>query len=108
MHTASVILHVREDLAEEFEREFREHEYPVWEDLVSKGAMVRASLQRMWITSHEVKGATQYLIVAVFPGKDHEAHDSHPKFKKWNERAERFQIAEPLAFGGDTILQIGG
>lgn len=105
-HTVSVILNVRAEQADEFEREFREHEYPVWGDLIAKGAMVRASLQRLWITSHEVEGAVQFMVVAVFPGKDHEAHDSHPRFKKWNERAERFQIAEPLAFGGDTILQV--
>lgn len=37
----------------------------------------------------------------------HHEHDSHPDFKRWDGRAERFQIAEPLAFGGDTVVKIG-
>lgn len=108
MHTVAVILNVAADKAGEFERGFREHEYPVWEDLFGKGKMVRASLQRLEITSHEVEGAAQYMVVATFPGHDHDAHDSHPGFKRWDRRAEGYQIAEPLAFGGETIVQIGG
>lgn len=107
MQTVSIILYVSDDKTEEFEREFREHEYPVWEDLVAKGKMVRASLQRLEIESVEVEGAQEYMVVAVFPGDDHDAHDSHAGFKKWNARAERFQVAEPLAFGGAPIVQIG-
>lgn len=108
MHTVSVILYVAEDKTEEFEDGFREHEYPVWEDLVSKGKMIRASLQRLEIESVEVEGAVEYMVVAVFPGHDHDAHDDHPAFKKWNRIAERYQVAEPLAFGGETIVGIGG
>jgi hypothetical protein len=108
MHTAAIILSVATDKAEEFERGFREHEYRVWEDLHSRGQMVRASLQRLEITSHDVNDSVQYMVVAVFPGHDHDAHDSHPGFRKWDERAEQYQVAQPLAFGGETLIQIGG
>jgi hypothetical protein len=49
----------------------------------------------MDITSHEVKGAVQYLIVAVFAdGSGHHQHDGDPRFQAWNEQADEYQIAD--------------
>jgi hypothetical protein len=37
-------------------------------------------------------------------GEGHHLHDSDPRFNAWNERADAFQIADPLAFGGTTVV----
>lgn len=108
MQTITVVLSVGRDRVDEFERGFREHELPVWEDLRSRGHLIRASLTRLDISSRGVEGATQYLVVAVFATDEgHHEHDQHPGFQAWNEIADTYQIADALAFGGDTILQLG-
>jgi hypothetical protein len=109
VNTVAIVLRVGKDRTEEFERGFRKHELPVWEDLHGRGTLVRASLSKLDIASPQVDGAQQYLVVAVFKDPEgHHEHDSHPGFRDWDRRAEDFQVAEPLAFGGDTILHVEG
>jgi hypothetical protein len=108
METAAIVLSVGQDLVEDFEEGFRRHELPIWQDFFARGIMVWASLQRMEISSRPVEGAVQYLIVAVFATDEgHHEHDNDPRFQAWNERADVFQIAPALAFGGATILSVG-
>jgi hypothetical protein len=105
--TNAIILRIRESDAEEFERGFREHEYPLWEEYKAAGAFLAASLTRVEYGSHQTPGIANYLIVAVV--KDmaaHSRHDSDPRFKAWDEIAERFQPEEPLVFGGNTMIEI--
>jgi hypothetical protein len=108
VETVTVVLSVGNARVEEFEAGFRKHEVPVWEDLKARGLLARASLNRLDISSNPVKGATQYLVVAVFTsGEGHHAHDDHPGFKAWNEIADTYQVGGALAFGGETVLQLG-
>jgi hypothetical protein len=108
VNTVAIVLSVGRDRTEEFERGFREHELPVWEDLQGRGTLIRASLNRLDITSHRIEDAQQYLVVAVFAEEEgHHEHDSHPGFRAWDEMAEAYQVAQPLAFGGDAIVHIG-
>jgi hypothetical protein len=105
VETIAIVLSVGRDRVDEFEAGFREHELRVWEDLRDRGLLARASLNRLDISSRSVEGAVQYLVVAVFTsGEGHHAHDDHPEFKAWNELADAYQVGEPLAFGGETIL----
>jgi hypothetical protein len=107
VETVTVVLSVGDDRVDEFEAGFRKHEVPVWEDLKARGLLARASLNRLDISSNPVKGATQYLVVAVFTsGEGHHAHDDHPGFKAWNEIADTYQVGGALAFGGETIIQL--
>lgn len=107
METITVILSVGTDRVEEFENGFREKELPVWQDLRSRGALMRASLSRLDISTRGVDGATQYMVVAVFATSDgHQEHDSHPGFAAWNKQADEYQVAGALAFGGETILTL--
>jgi hypothetical protein len=107
VETIAIVLSVGAERVGEFERGFREHEVPVWQDLQSRGLLVRASLSRLDISSRAVAGATQYLVVAVFAtGEGHHEHDNHPGFKAWNEIADTYQVADALAFGGETIIQL--
>ncbi|MFL5778821.1 MAG: hypothetical protein ACJ761_07760 [Chloroflexota bacterium] len=109
METIAVVLSVADERVAEFEAGFAEEEVPVWEDLRSRGLLERAYLTKMDISTRPVDGATQYLVVAVFStGEGHHAHDDHPGFKKWNARADGYQIAGALAFGGETIIHRPG
>ena len=109
METVTVVLNVRTEDAATFEAGFREHELPVWRDLQDRGLIERATLNRLDISSRPVEGATQYLIAVIFTsGEGHHVHDHHPGFKAWNAIADAYQVGEPLAFGGETIVQLGG
>ena len=105
METVAVVLSVGNDQVDAFEEGFREQELPIWRDFRQRGILVNAYLNRMDISTRPVEGARQYLIVAVFAtGEGHHLHDDDPRFNAWNQRADAFQIAGPLAFGGETIV----
>ena len=108
MQTVGIVLNVDANKAEEFERGFRDQEAPIWADLHARGLLVMATLSRLDITTLPVEGAVQYLVSVIFATDEgHHVHDSDPRFKAWNERADTFQIAEPYVFGGDTIVNQG-
>jgi hypothetical protein len=105
MQTITVVLSVRRESVDAFERGFREHELPVWRDLLSRGVMLRASLTPLDISSRAVEGAMQYLVTVDFAtAEGHHEHDNHPGFAAWNTLADQYQVAEALAFGGNTLL----
>ena len=107
MEVVAVVLSVGRERVDEFERGFREHELPVWRDLHERGLLERAYLNRLDISTAPVNGAQQYLVVAVFTtGEGHHAHDSHPGFQAWNAIADTYQIADAMAFGGETIVAL--
>jgi hypothetical protein len=108
METVAIVLSVGADRVEQFEAGFREHEVPVWEDLKARGLLARATLNRLDISSRPVEGATQYLVAVTFTSDEgHHVHDGHPGFKAWNEIADTYQVGEPLAFGGETVIALG-
>jgi len=108
METIAVVLSVKADQADAFEAGFREHELPIWQDFHARGVMLTASIARMDISSVPRDGALQYLIAVSFAtGEGHNLHDHDPRFKAWNEIADRYQIGDGMAFGGETLLSIG-
>ena len=108
MQTIGIVLNVGLDQVEAFESGFREMEAPIWEDLRARGHLITATLSRLDISTQARPGAVQFLVVAIFATDEgHHAHDGDPRFEAWNARAEAYQVAEPLVFGGDTIVSIG-
>jgi hypothetical protein len=108
VQTIGIVLNVGADQTEDFERGFREHEAPIWDDLHGRGLLVMATLSKLDITTVSVDRAVQYLVVAIFATDEgHDVHDSDPRFEAWNQKADAYQIAEPLVFGGDTIVSAG-
>ncbi|MFI5254880.1 MAG: hypothetical protein ACHQ15_05430 [Candidatus Limnocylindrales bacterium] len=106
METIGIVLNIGNDQVDAFEQGFREHELPTWQDLHGRGVLTMATLSRLDISTQKVEGATQYLIVAIFAtGEGHHEHDNDPRFAAWNERAEAYQIASPVVFGGETIVR---
>lgn len=107
METIAVVLSVGTDQTEAFEAGFRAQEVPVWRDLSDRGLLVSASLSKLEISSRPAAGAQQYLVVAVFAdGEGHHEHDHHPGFEAWNREADTYQVADALAFGGETIVRL--
>jgi len=105
METIAVVLSVGTDQVEAFEAGFRAKEVPVWDDLATRGFLLSASLSKLEISSRPAAGAQQYLIVAVFAtGEGHHEHDNHPGFEAWNREADTYQVADAMAFGGETIV----
>lgn len=105
MEAVTIVLNIGRDQVKDFELGFRQHELPIWEDFVSRGIMLHASLSRMDISTVPVAGAVQYLInVAFATGEGHHLHDADPRFKAWNEIADAFQVAPPLVTGGEIII----
>ena len=108
METVGIVLNVAKAKAADFERGFREMELPTWRDLHQRGLLTMATLTRMSISTQRVRGAVQYLVVAIFAtGEGHHTHDEDPRFAAWNELADTYQIEQPLVFGGETIVSAG-
>jgi len=108
MQTVGIVLNVDANQTADFERGFREMEAPTWADLHGMGKLIMATLSRLDISTKTVKGAVQYLVVAIFADDEgHHLHDDHPRFKEWNARADAYQVGEPFVFGGDTIVHQG-
>jgi hypothetical protein len=108
MQTVGIVLNVRADQTDEFERGFREMEAPIWQDLQGRGVLTMATLSRLDISTMTSEGAVQYLVVAIFATEEgHHLHDSDARFEAWNARADAYQVAQPYVFGGDTIVHAG-
>jgi hypothetical protein len=104
VETIGIVLNVGVDRVAEFERGFREMEAPVWGDLHARGVLRGATLTRLEISTQTRDGAAQYLVVAIFATDEgHHLHDHDPRFEEWNKRADAYQVAEPLVFGGKTL-----
>jgi hypothetical protein len=75
----AIIVRIRADAAEEFERMFEAEELPIWDEFVSNGTFLKARLARMEYGSEEREDVALYLIYAEVPGMtEHSAHDRDP------------------------------
>jgi hypothetical protein len=103
------VLNIDAAKSEEFEQAFHEHEVPIWEDLHARGTLLHASLSPLEISTKQIKGVKQYLVIAQFKeSAGHHKHDEDPRFKQWNEMADAYQPEEPYVFGGDSLYEVGG
>lgn len=108
MEAVGIVLNIDEKQVEEFERGFKEHELPIWEDYVARGIMLHASLTRMDISTRPIKSVVQFLISVSFADSEgHHLHDADPRFQAWNDMAEAFQVEAPLVTGGEIVVAAG-
>jgi hypothetical protein len=105
-HTVAIVLRIREEQHEEFERMFEAEELPIWDDFHASGKLLAATLARLEFGDEITEGVRGYLILAEFPSmSEHNAHDDDPRFNAFLPKARAFQPAEPLVWGGVTLFQ---
>jgi hypothetical protein len=108
MEAVGIVLNIGEDRVEDFEAGFAQHELSIWEEFVTSGIMLHASLARMEISTQPVAGAVQYLIsVTLADERGHHLHDSDPRFQAWNQMADAYQVAAPIVTGGEVVVSAG-
>jgi hypothetical protein len=104
----AIIVRIRADAAEEFERLFEAEELPIWDEFVSNGTFLKARLARVGFGSEERDDVALYLIYAEVPSMaEHSAHDRDPRFGAFLEKARELQPEPPSVFGGDVIFERG-
>jgi hypothetical protein len=104
----AIIVRIRADSAEEFERLFEEEELPIWDEFVSNGTFLKARLVRVGFGTEERDDVALYLIYAEVPGMaEHSAHDDDPRFEAFLQKARALQPEPPSVFGGDVVFERG-
>ena len=104
----AIIVWIRTDATEEFERMFEAEELPIWDEFVSDGTFLKARLARVEYGSEEREDVALYLIYAEVPGMaEHSAHDRDPRFNAFLQKARELQPESPSVFGGDVIFGRG-
>ena len=104
----AIIVRIRTDATEEFERMFEAEELPIWDEFVSDGTFLKARLARVEYGSEVREDVVLYLIYAEVPGMaEHSAHDRDPRFNAFLQKARELQPESPSVFGGDVIFERG-
>jgi hypothetical protein len=107
--TNAIIVRIRTEQAEEFERLFEAEELPIWQDFHGSGRMLSATLARVEYGSEQQEGVQDYIVIAELPGmREHEAHDSDQRFNEFLKKARQLQPESPLVWGGSPLFQVGG
>ena len=103
-----IVLHVRAEQADEFQREWEADELPRWRRFHEEGKFLDARIYRSAYGTDERPEVVKFVIVAEVPSmEEHGAHDDDPGFQAWNRRADAYQPEEPLVYGGDLIHSVG-
>ena len=101
-----IVLRIREDQADEFERLFREEELPIWREYSEEGKFLYAVLSRVEFGSERREGIRHYTLVVEVPGMaEHSEHDSDPRFEAFLAKARAFQPEPPLVLGGTALVK---
>ena len=103
-----IVLHVRAEQADEFQREWEAEELPRWRRFHEAGKFLSARLYRSEYGTDERPELVKFVIVVEVPGmREHGEHDDDPGFQAWNRRADAYQPEGPLVYGGDLIHGVG-
>jgi hypothetical protein len=104
----AIILRIRADAAEEFQRMFEAEELPIWDEFVANGTFLKARLARVAFGTEERSDVALFLIYAEVPSMaEHSRHDSDPRFEAFLEKARTLQPEAPSVFGGDVLFERG-
>jgi hypothetical protein len=104
LQTDAIVVSIRSEDVEEFERLFAAEELPIWDEFQRSGTLVSASLTRVEYGSQQRDGVQDYVIVAVFHGMSgHTAHDGDARFNAFLAKARTFQPSSPYVWGGTTL-----
>jgi hypothetical protein len=100
----ALIIRIRQEQTEEFERLFAEEELPLWDEFAGAGKFLRATISRVAYGTDMRDGVQTYLICVEVPTMaEHSAHDRDPRFNAFLEKVKPLQPVEPGVYGGDSI-----
>jgi hypothetical protein len=107
--TVAIILKFREDQTGRFEEMFRAEIMPLWEQFLSEGKFIGASLTPIEGGMRTPTGQRHYILHVEVPGMaEHEEFDEHPKFLDFLPKAKALQPEEPSVWFGTTLFKVGG
>jgi len=97
LQTNAIVVSIRSEQADEFERLFADEELPIWDEFHDNGTLISASLTRVQHGSQEKPGVQDYVILAVFHGMSgHTAHDQDERFNAFLPKVRRLQPSAPF------------
>jgi hypothetical protein len=103
-----LVIHIRADQAEAYEKLFEEQELPRWRDYHARGLFQSARLFRSQFGTDERQDVAKYVIVVEVPSMaEHHAHDADPDFQRFDQLVDPLQPEPPLVYGGDLIHSVG-
>jgi hypothetical protein len=103
-----IVIHIRTEQTEEYERLFADEELPRWREYHAAGKFLNARFYRSEFGTDQRGDVQKYVIVVEVPGMaEHSAHDSDPDFQDFDRRADAFQPEQPLVYGGELIHSVG-
>ena len=104
----AIVLRIRSDQREEFERLFAAEELPLWDEFIGDGKFLQARLARVEYGTEERDDVALYILYVEVPGMaEHHAHDTNPRFVEFLVKARALQPEAPSVFGGDIIFSRG-
>ena len=74
-----IVIHIRAEQAEEYERLFAERELPRWREYKARGAFISARIFRAAFGTDRRQGIAKYVIAVEVPSHaEHSEHDAEP------------------------------
>jgi hypothetical protein len=99
-----IVIRIRAEQAEEYERLFAEHELPRWRAYKERGAFLSARISRAEFGTDQRTDVVSYVIAVEVPGHaEHSEHDADPGFQEFNRLADQLQPEDPLVYGGQVL-----
>jgi hypothetical protein len=99
-----IVIHIRAEQAEEYERLFAERELPRWREYKARGAFISARISRAAFGTDQREDVAKYVIAVEVPSHaEHSEHDADPGFQDFNRLADALQPEDPLVYGGEVL-----
>jgi hypothetical protein len=105
--TVAIILQVREEQGDQFEKLFKEEILPLWYEAKSQGKFIAASLTPVQDGNQQKEGIRDYILHVEVPNHaEHDEFDSSARFMEFLPKAQAMQPEEPLVWFGSTLFQV--
>jgi hypothetical protein len=99
-----IVIHIRAEQAEEYERLFAERELPRWREYKERGAFISARFSRVRFGTDRRQDVAKYVIAVEVPSHaEHSMHDADPGFQEFNRLADMLQPEDPLVYGAEVL-----
>ncbi len=105
--TNAIILTLREDETQRFEKLFETEILPMWQQFKAQGKFLAASLTPVEGGSEVKEGVRDYILHVELPSMaEHHAFDSDPRFLSFLEKAKLLQPEKPKVWFGEPKFLI--